>query len=51
MATGFVSEEQEMYLMKNDPTLYKAVLKKHGHWGQKRTYKQPSKIQTKMRGE
>lgn len=28
--TGFVSAEQEQYLMRNEPSLYKAVLKKHG---------------------
>lgn len=33
METGFVSEQQEKYLMINEPTLYKAVLKKHGHFG------------------
>lgn len=30
MDTGFCSEAQEKYLMKNEPELYKAVLKKHG---------------------
>ena len=30
MDTGFVSEAQEKYLMKNEPELYKAVIKKHG---------------------
>lgn len=30
MDTGFVSEAQEKYLMKNEPELYKAVVKKHG---------------------
>ena len=28
--TGFVSEAQEQYLRQNEPSLYKAVLKKHG---------------------
>lgn len=32
MDTGFVSESQEKYLMLNEPTLYKAVVKKHGHF-------------------
>lgn len=32
MDTGFVSEAQEKYLMKNEPELYKAVVKKHGHF-------------------
>lgn len=32
MDTGFVSDAQEKYLMKNEPELYKAVVKKHGHF-------------------
>lgn len=38
--TGFVSQEQENYLMKNEPTLYKAVLKKHGSF--RETKKRPN---------
>lgn len=37
MDTGFVSAEQEQYLMKNEPSLYKAVLKKHGSFINKRS--------------
>ncbi len=33
METGFTSKKQETYLMLNEPELYKAVLKKHGHFG------------------
>lgn len=37
MDTGFVSEAQEKYIMKNEPSLYKAVIKKHGSFINKRT--------------
>ena len=33
MEKGFASKEQEMYLMKNQPELYKRVLNKFGHFG------------------
>ena len=36
MNTGFASESQEKYLMTNEPSLYKAVLKKHGSFGKKK---------------
>lgn len=34
--TGFVSKEQEEFLRINEPTLYKAVIKKHGHYKHRR---------------
>ena len=37
MDTGFVSAEQEKYIMRNEPSLYKAVIKKHGSFINKRT--------------
>lgn len=37
MDTGFVSEAQEKFLMKNEPELYKAVVKKHGHFNKAKT--------------
>lgn len=36
MDTGFASESQEKYLMMNEPSLYKAVLKKHGSFGKRK---------------
>lgn len=34
--TGFLSKEQEEYLKKNDPALYKQVLKRHGSFREKK---------------
>lgn len=44
MDTGFVSADQEKYLMMNEPSLYKAVLKKHGSFikAKKRPQNTPS---------
>lgn len=31
--TGFTSKDQERYLRKHEPALYKRIVKKHGHYG------------------
>lgn len=41
METGFVSKEQEDYLRMHEPSLYKAVLKKHGSFIQAKKRKSP----------
>ena len=46
--TGFVSKEQEEYLKKNDPALYKQVLKKHGSYREKKVESIKKSTHTKI---
>jgi|AntRauTorckE6833_2_1112554.scaffolds.fasta_scaffold00366_24 hypothetical protein len=52
--TGFTSKEQEKYLMKNEPALYKRIVKKHGHYGKAKNFnnqKKENPLDTKIRGQ
>jgi hypothetical protein len=48
--TGFVSKEQEEYIRITNPTMYKAIIKQHGHFKPKRKEREPDKRKVMKKG-